>query len=120
MSMVSPAACGYRQGTFVGTRTHVSPPSSVLNKGRGAEGTANHSALVPAITQPWLGSTKSTATWRGASPGIERATHVSPPSEVTSRLTGSRPAGGQQDAPAGWGSNHVMPCWVSKKVGKPT
>src|SRR6266481_3426065 len=119
MSMVSPNASGCRHRTFVGTRTHVSPPSSVLYKGRGTEGTADQSAAVPAIVQPWLASTKSRATWRGASPGRERATQVLPPSEVTSRRTGSGRSRGQQDGPEGWGSNHVMPCWGSKKVGQP-
>src|ERR1700739_7035 len=89
MSMVAAVDSGYRQRTFVGTRTHVSPPSSVLYKGRGTEGRADQSAAVPAIVQPWSASTKSRATWRGASPGMERTTHVLPPSEVTSSTAGA-------------------------------
>src|SRR5881397_940454 len=107
MSMVPPLASGYRQRTFVGTRTHVSPPSSVLYKGRGTAGTATHSAVVPAINHPWLASTKSTATCRGASPGIEWATHVLPPSEVTSSTTGD-----SNEAQA-----KIRPCWGSKNLG---
>src|SRR5438093_10808659 len=106
-----PLSSGDRQRTFVGTRTHVSPPSSVLYKGRGAPCTAENSAFDPAINHPWLASTKSKTSSGGASAGVLRTTQVIPPSEVTRNISGPGPLEVQQ---------YAMPCWRSQNVGELT
>src|SRR5438045_5667082 len=94
-----------RQTTFVGMGTQDSPPSSVLYSGRAMAGTASISVAEPAITQPWLASTKLPPNW--ISPGIERTFQVVPPSEVTRSTTGDPD---EEDQCA-------MPCRGSKNSG---